>query len=84
VKTVTLNLPDEVYESAAQAAIQRNVSVEQVVAEIIAPQAGGVMTEEFERLEKLQEELFAKEKHYRFSARQRLTRDEVNDRRLFR
>ena len=82
MKTVTL--PDDVYESAAQEAATRNVPIEQLVAEIVARQTQRVTPEEFERLEKLQQELYAKPKHYRFNARQRLTRDEINDRRLSR
>ena len=84
MKALTLSLPDSVYDSAAQQAAERNIPLEQLVTEILARQAQQVTPEEFERLEKLQQELFARPKHYRFSARQRLTRDEINDRRLFR
>src|SRR6266487_3784286 len=60
VKTLTLSLPDSVYDSAAQQAAERNIPLEQLVSEIVARQAQQVTPEEFERLEKLQQELFAK------------------------
>ena len=76
MKNVTVSLPDEVYRKARIKAAERNVSLSSLVREFLkslAEEEG-----EFKRLERLQEESYAKIE--RFSASGRLTREEVHRR----
>jgi hypothetical protein len=62
VKNVTVSLPDEVYREARVKAAERNTSLSSLVRE-----------EEFKRLERLQEELYAKiEPHEAFDQPSRI------------
>jgi hypothetical protein len=80
MKTITLNLPDDVYESAAETAAAQHVSVEQLLTDIVCSQPRRASPEEFERLKKLQDDLFAKADRARFSAADRLSREALHER----
>lgn len=82
VKTLTVSVPDDVYEQALRKAQDRQLSLDELIAELVAGRR--ITPQEFQRLERLQQEWFAAPADYHFSARQRLTRDEIHDRRLFR
>jgi hypothetical protein len=73
VKNVTVSLPEEVYRRARIKAAERNTSLSSLVRgflESLADDEG-----EFKRLERLQEESYAKIEH--FEASHRLTREEL-------
>ena len=73
VKNVTVSLPDEVYRKARIKAAERNVSLSSLVRrflESLAEEEG-----EFKRLERLQEESYAKIE--RFTASDRVKREEL-------
>jgi hypothetical protein len=73
VKNVTVSLPDEVYRKARIKAAERNVSLSSLVRrflESLAEEEG-----EFKRLERLQEESYAKID--RFTASDRVKREEL-------
>jgi plasmid stability protein len=73
VKNVTVSLPDEVYQKARIKAAERNVSLSALVRrflESLAEEEG-----EFKRLERLQEESYAKIE--RFIASDRVKREEL-------
>jgi hypothetical protein len=82
VKRVAVEISDELYSEVLRKANDKHVSIEKVLADRLGVRS--VSDEEFERLERMQQDLFAQPKHYQFTARQRLTRDEIHDRRLFR
>jgi hypothetical protein len=73
VKNVTVSLPDEVYRKARIKAAERNVSLSSLVREFLESLAAA--EGEFKRLERLQEESYAKIDS--FSASDRLEREEV-------
>lgn len=73
VKNVTVSLPDEVYRKARIKAAERNVSLSSLVRdflESLAQEEG-----EFKRLERLQEESYAKIE--RFTPSDRVKREEL-------
>ena len=73
MKNVTVSLPDEVYRKARIKAAERNVSLSALVRrflESLAEEEG-----EFKRLERLQEESYAKIE--RFAASDRVKREEL-------
>ena len=73
MKNVTVSLPDEAYRKARIKAAERNVSLSSLVREFLeslVEQEG-----EFKRLERLQEESYAKIE--RFSASDRIMREEL-------
>jgi plasmid stability protein len=73
---VTVSLPEEVYRRARIRAAEQNTSVSAMVRQFLT-QVGTAETD-FERRRRLQDQVLASLPH--FSARDRLTRDEVHDR----
>lgn len=76
VKNVTVSLPDEVYRKARVKAAERNTSLSSLVREFLESLAEDLG--EFKKLERLQEESYAKVE--RFKASHRLKREELHRR----
>jgi plasmid stability protein len=75
---VTVSLPSDVYRRARIRAAEQNTSVSALVRQFLTEV--GTAETEFERRRRLQDQVLAALP--RFSARDRLTRDEVHDRAL--
>jgi len=73
VKNVTVSLPEEVYRKARIKAAERNTSLSSLVREFLESLADD--EGEFKRLERLQEDSYAKIE--RFEASRRVTREEL-------
>jgi plasmid stability protein len=78
VPNITVSLPEDVYRRARIRAAEQNTSVSAMVRQFLI-EAGTAETD-FERRRRLQDEVLAT--LARFSARDRLTREEVHDRAL--
>jgi len=78
VKNITVSLPEDVYRRARIRAAEQNTSVSAMVRRFLI-EAGTAETD-FERRRRLQDQVLAALP--RFSARGRLTRDQVHDRAL--
>jgi plasmid stability protein len=76
VPNVTISLPDEVYRRARIRAAEKNTSVSAIVRQFLIEV--GTAETDFERRRRLQDQVLAGLP--RFSARDRLTRDEAHDR----
>jgi hypothetical protein len=76
VKNITVSLPDEVYRKARIKAAERNTSLSSLVKEFLEELADD--EGEFKRLERLQEESYAKVQC--FEASHRVTREELHRR----
>lgn len=76
MKNLTISVPDDVYRHARIEAAQRGTSVSALVAAYLQRLSG--QSVEFARLEALQQEVL--DEVTRFSARDRLRRDEVHQR----
>lgn len=77
MRNITVSLDDETYRRARMVAAQRDTSVSALVRRFLLDLASGET--EFERLRR--EERALREKITNFSASDRLSRDEVHDRR---
>ena len=77
MKNLTVSLDDEIYRRARVIAAQRDTSVSALVKQFLTSLAAGET--EFERLKREEREL--REQITNFSASDRLSRDEVHDRR---
>jgi plasmid stability protein len=77
MKNITVSVDDQTYRKARIRAAETDTSVSAMVAEFLKNLPVG--ESEFERLEKLEREARARIKN--FSAADRLSRDEVHDRR---
>ena len=73
MKNLTVSLPDEVYRKARVKAAERNTSLSSLVREFLESLADD--EGEFRRLERLQEESYARVEH--FEASHRAKRDEL-------
>ncbi len=80
MKNITVSLEDEVYRRARVKAAEMDTSVSALVKKYLVDLAG--QETDFERRKRLQNELLATVKVHRFSAGDRLTRDEVHDRKV--
>jgi plasmid stability protein len=78
VKNITLSVPDDVYRDARVRAAERGSSVSALVAEYLRSLSD--REAEFDRLEAQQHQV--QREIDRFSARDRLDRDEIHDRAL--
>lgn len=78
VPNITVSLPSDVYRRARIRAAEENTSVSALVREFLT--GLGTAETDFERRRRLQDEVLSALP--RFSARDRLTRDEVHDRAL--
>jgi plasmid stability protein len=78
MKTITVTLDDETYRKARIRAAELDTSVSAVVRKYLTEFAEG--ESRFERLKKQEEALLAKIET--FSAEERLSRDELHDRKL--
>jgi hypothetical protein len=78
MKNITVSLDDNIYRRARLKAAELGTSVSALVKKYLVYLAG--QEADFERRKQLQNELLAKARQRSFSARQRLTRDEVHDR----
>jgi plasmid stability protein len=78
VKNITLSVPDDVYREARVRAAERGSSVSALVAEYLRSLSD--REAEFDRLEAQQHQV--QREIDRFSARDRLDRDEIHDRAL--
>jgi hypothetical protein len=78
MKNITVSLDDEIYRRARVRAAELDTSVSALVRKYLVELAG--KETDFERRKRLQNELLAKVKARRFSASDRLTRDEVHER----
>jgi hypothetical protein len=78
VKNITLSVPDDVYRDARIRAAERGSSVSALVAEYLRSLSD--REAEFDRLEAQQHQV--QREIDRFSARDRLDRDEIHDRAL--
>jgi plasmid stability protein len=76
VRNITVSVPDDVYRSARIRAAERGSSVSAIVTEYLRSLSGG--DTEFARLEAQQRRIQRQIK--RFSAADRLRRDEIHDR----
>ncbi len=76
VANITVSLPDEVYRRVRIRAAEQNTSVSALVRQFLLDL--GTEETEFERRKRLQDEVLASIE--RFSAKDRLPRDEVHDR----
>ena len=80
MKNITVSLEDDVYRRARVRAAELDTSVSALVKKYLVELAGEET--DFERRKRLQNELLAKVKARRFSASDRLTRDEVHERKV--
>jgi plasmid stability protein len=78
VPNVTISLPEDIYRRARIRAAEQNLSVSAMVRRFLTEV--GTTETDFERRRRLQDQALAELP--RFSARDRLTRDEVHDRAL--
>ena len=78
MKNITVSLDNEVYRRARIKAAELDTSVSALVRKYLVELAGE--ESDFERRKRLQDELLASVKVHRFSASDRLTRDEVHER----
>lgn len=78
MKNLTLTVPDDVYRSARIRAAESGVSLSALVSEYLRSIVAS--STEFERLERLQHDIVSEVA--RFSATDRLGRDEVHERAL--
>ena len=79
MKNITVSLDDEVYRRARIKAAELDTSVSALVKKYLVALAGAET--DFERRERLEEEVLAKIKGRGFSASDRLSRDKVHERR---
>lgn len=77
MKNITVSLDDETYRRARVIAAERDTSVSALVKQFLAELTSG--ESEFERLKREEREL--REQIKNFSASDRLSRDEIHDRR---
>ena len=77
MKNITVSLDDETYRRARMIAAQRDTSVSALVRRFLAELASG--ESEFERLKREEQEL--RQRITKFSVADRLSRDELYDRR---
>ena len=80
MKNITVSLDDEIYRRARIKAAELDTSVSALVKKHLIELAG--QETDFERRKRLQDELLASVKVHRFSASDRLTRDEVHERKV--
>ena len=80
MKNITVSLPDDVYRRARIKAAERDTSVSALVREFLTTL--GEEEGDFERRKRLQDEVIAAIRT--FSAEDRLSRDEIHDRRAVR
>jgi plasmid stability protein len=78
MKNITVSLDDDVYRRARIKAAELDTSVSALVKKYLVDLAG--QETDFERRQKLQDEIIAKVRKKGFSASDRLTRDELYDR----
>jgi len=78
MKNITVSLDEEVYRRARIKAAELDTSVSALVKKYLVELAG--QETDFERRKRLQNELLASVKEHRFSAKDRLTRDEAHER----
>jgi plasmid stability protein len=78
VSNITVSLPEEIYRRARIRAAEQGTSVSAMVRQFLTDV--GTAETDFERRRRLQDQVLATVP--RFSARDRLTRDEVHDRAL--
>ena len=80
MKNITVSLDDDIYRRARVKAAELDTSVSALVKKYLVELAG--QETDFERRKRLQDELLASVKIHRFSASDRLTRDEVHERKV--
>jgi len=80
VKNLTVSLPDDVYRRARIKAAERDTSVSALVRELLTELADD--ESDFERRKRLQDEVIASIRGFR--AADRLTREEIHDRKTIR
>jgi hypothetical protein len=80
MKNITVSLDDEVYRRARVKAAELDTSVSALVKKYLIELAG--QESDFERRKRLEVEVLAKIKGRGFSASDRLSRDEVHERRV--
>lgn len=80
MKNITVSLDDEVYRRARIKAAELDTSVSALVKKYLVELAG--QETDFERRKRLEAEVLAKIKGRGFSAKDRLSRDEVHERRV--
>ena len=80
MKNITVSLDDDVYRRARVKAAEMDTSVSALVKKYLVELAG--QETDFERRKRLQDELCATLRRPGFSAKDRLTRDEVHERKL--
>jgi len=78
MKNITVSLDDNVYRRARIKAAELDTSVSALVKKYLVELAG--QETDFERRKRLQDEILAKIRGRGFSAKDRLTRDEVHKR----
>ena len=78
MKNITVSLDEDVYRRARIKAAELDTSVSALVKKYLVELAG--QETDFERRKRLQNELLASVKRHCFSANDRLTRDEVHER----
>jgi len=76
VANITVSLPDETYRRVRIRAAEQNTSVSALVRRFLSEL--GADETDFERRKRLQDKVLAS--IHRFSARERMSRDEVHDR----
>ena len=80
MKNITVSLDDDVYRRARVRAAEMDTSVSALVRKYLVELAG--QETDFERRKRLEDEVLAKIKGRCFSAKDRLSRDEVHERRV--
>lgn len=80
MKNLTVSLPDDVYRRARIKAAERDTSVSALVRELLTELADD--ESDFERRKRLQDEVIASIRGFR--AADRLTREEIHDRKTIR
>jgi hypothetical protein len=78
MKNITVSLDEEIYRRARMKAAELDTSVSALVKKYLVDLAG--QETDFERRTRLQDEILAKVRQRGFSASDRLTRDEVHER----
>jgi hypothetical protein len=78
MKKITVSVDDETYRLARAKAAKMNTSLSALVRRFLVELAG--QETDFERLKRLEEEVLASIRGRSFSASDRLTRDEVHER----
>lgn len=79
MRNITVSLDNEVYRRARIKAAELDTSVSALVKQYLIDLAG--QETDFERRKRLQDEILAKVRLRGFSAKDRLTRDQVHERR---